>query len=110
MSKVAIATTMWAEVRPEIGEQREKQLKTEFWNEMRTCGCKIERFQNTYNSAWDIVHSITRMKCTTALRIQKEMVDDGKALVDTAAYGHAKDAEVDLPEGFLSKFRRFFTG
>ena len=55
MPNVVIATTMWSKVDKDEGEQREAELKNKFWAEVRADGCKTERFENTYQSAWDII-------------------------------------------------------
>jgi hypothetical protein len=52
---VVIATTMWAEVKLENGERREASLKTRLWEDMLASGCRVERFQHTYESAWQVV-------------------------------------------------------
>jgi hypothetical protein len=57
MPKVTIATTMWSEVGEEIGARREAQLKEEDWKHFLTGGCKMGRFEDTLNSAWEIVGS-----------------------------------------------------
>jgi hypothetical protein len=74
MQNAVIATTMWDEVWEEIGVNREEALKANFWNGMLANGCRLERFQNTRESAWDIIgqHS------STTLRLPDDMVDDGK--------------------------------
>ncbi|CAG8599854.1 12087_t:CDS:10, partial [Acaulospora colombiana] len=38
-----------------IGEDREMQLKSEFWNDMIDKGCSVSRFGDSYDSAWDIL-------------------------------------------------------
>jgi hypothetical protein len=52
---VTVATTMWSKVEEETGEQREEQLKTSFWEGMVSNGSRIQRFNDTYESAWNIV-------------------------------------------------------
>jgi len=55
MPNVVVATTMWGEVKPENGERREKELKANFWKDLLEHGCQVKRFDDTYESAWDIV-------------------------------------------------------
>jgi len=55
---VIIATTMWNDVREETGVRREGELKKYFWNEMLANGCRTERFEDTYESAWRIIGSL----------------------------------------------------
>jgi GTPase Era involved in 16S rRNA processing len=56
---VVIATTMWSEVKERtVAEAREDQLKNDFWTDLEEKGCRIERFEETYKSAWDIVGNL----------------------------------------------------
>jgi hypothetical protein len=74
MQNAVIATTMWDEVWEATGVGREQALRAQFWNGMLSNGCRLERFQNTCESAWDIIgqHS------SATFRLPEEMVDDGK--------------------------------
>jgi predicted DNA binding CopG/RHH family protein len=74
MPNAVIATTMWDDVWETTGVDREQELRAQFWNSMLVDGCRLERFQNSYESAWDIIgeHS------STTLRLPDEMVDAGK--------------------------------
>jgi hypothetical protein len=58
MPNVVIATTMWGEVAKEKGERREKELKETFWKDMLDNGCRVERFEDTYESAWFVIDCI----------------------------------------------------
>src|ERR1700692_2938193 len=62
MPDVVIATTMWNEAQQESGNRREAELKSEVWKNLLN-GCKIERFLDTYDSAWDIIgcHEINQV-------------------------------------------------
>jgi hypothetical protein len=75
MPNVVIATTMWGKVEKEEGEQREAELKSEFWAKMQADGCKTERFENTYDSAW---HIIGRPAEKDGVRV----LDNGQLLAD----------------------------
>jgi hypothetical protein len=55
MKKSVFVTTMWSEVPRENGLRREQELKTKFLGEMLGGGCRVERFDDTYESAWHIV-------------------------------------------------------
>jgi hypothetical protein len=57
---VVIATTMWSEVSEEEGKQREEELRAEFWKDIIPDGCRTERFQKTYESAWRIIGNISQ--------------------------------------------------
>jgi hypothetical protein len=82
MPNAVIATTMWDDVWETTGVDREQELRAQFWNSMLVDGCRLERFLNSYESAWDIIgeHS------STTLRLPDEMVDAGKLLHQTEAY------------------------
>jgi hypothetical protein len=60
MPNVVIATTMWSKVEKSEGEQREIELQREFWKDMLQAGCTVKRFEDTYESAWNIVRGITQ--------------------------------------------------
>jgi len=55
MENFVIATTMWNKVDEEEGRKREDELNSKFWKEMVSNGCKTVRFEDTFDSAWDIV-------------------------------------------------------
>jgi hypothetical protein len=82
MQNAVIATTMWDDVYEPTGVRREQELRDEFWNGMLADGCRLERFENTPESAWEIIgqHS------STTLRLPDEMIDDKKLLRQTEAH------------------------
>jgi len=96
MPNAVIATTMWDDVWEPTGVGREQVLRAQFWDGMLADGCRLERFQNTWESAWDIIgqHS------STTLRLQDELVDDGKLLHQTDAYTNSVNE--GLPKWILS--------
>jgi len=55
-----IATTMWNQIGKERGLQREDELLKTFWKNMVDGGCKVERFQDSYESAWKIIGSLKK--------------------------------------------------
>jgi hypothetical protein len=57
---------MWSEVREETGLEREAGLT----KDMLASGCKIERFEDTYDSAWNIVGT----NSDTSLLLQHSMM------------------------------------
>jgi hypothetical protein len=60
MPNVVIATTMWGQINKEKGLQREDELLRTFWGDMRDGGCRVERFEDTYDSAWRIIGSLEK--------------------------------------------------
>jgi Skp family chaperone for outer membrane proteins len=94
LHNVILATSFWGEVNQVRGEQREAELRTnpDYWAGMMAKGSRMRRFENTQDSALMIINELAS-KATVALDIQKEMCDQGLALVDTAA-GEALDHEL----------------
>jgi hypothetical protein len=84
MPNVVIATTMWGEVKPEYGERREKELKDTFWKDLLDEGCRVERFEDTYESAWHIIDRLAT-EDWAKMRLSQEMVDRHLTLQQTEA-------------------------
>jgi len=84
MPNVVIATTMWGEVKTEYGERREKELKDTFWKDLSDEGCRVERFEDTYESAWLIIDRLTT-EDWAKMRLSQEMVDRHLTLQQTEA-------------------------
>jgi hypothetical protein len=84
MPNVVIATTMWGEVKQENGERREKELKEAFWKDLLDGGCRVERFKDTYESAWFIIDRLAT-EDWAKMRLSHEMVDKRLALQQTEA-------------------------
>ncbi|GLB39564.1 hypothetical protein LshimejAT787_0700740 [Lyophyllum shimeji] len=55
---IVISTTKWSEVPQEVGERREKELQEKDWKLMIGLGTKVCRYQDTYESGWEVVHLI----------------------------------------------------
>lgn len=71
---VVLATTMWNPVKTEVEERREAELRAEYWKELVDNGCKIARFENTLESAREVIGQIAENK-PHPLLIQKEIVE-----------------------------------
>ena len=84
MPNVVIATTMWGKVSKEEGGEREEELKSDFWKDMLANGCRTERFENTYESAWRIIDRLVQ-KDPTQVLLPCEIVDDDLRLNETKA-------------------------
>lgn len=89
---VVLATTMWEMVDHDTGVKRETELISDsrFWGYMKERGCKFQRLMNTKASAMDIVGIIVGQqaggslsKDNKVLAVQRELVDQGKDLIDT---------------------------
>ena len=94
---VVFATTMWDKLEEfDDGDEREKNLKEEYWNAIIRHGAGIERFFNTSDSAWSIVDNIVKKNDQKApLLFQEERVDQKKHFKKTSA---AEALDLDLDE------------
>jgi hypothetical protein len=86
LRNVLLVTTMWDRVHPDEGSRREEQLRTaqSFWAGMIQRGSRILRHTGDEDSALRIVRALLPQDKVT-LQIQRELVDEGKTLADTAA-------------------------
>jgi len=90
LKNVIFTTTGWGEAEKmgnlEMAVANEDQLRTDpdFWQPMIKRGSRTARFENTKDSALEIILSLVD-KESVVLRIQHELVDEDKNLVDTAA-------------------------
>ena len=82
MPNTILVTTMWSTIMPEIGEQREKELKETYWKEMIAEGCKVMRFEGTKESAWQIVGN-ARTRNSATVQMSREIVDMSLRLNET---------------------------
>ncbi|KZP32047.1 hypothetical protein FIBSPDRAFT_1023769 [Athelia psychrophila] len=83
MPRVILGTTMWSETMPATGVRREKELKGTFWANMIKEGCKVQRFDDSYLSAWETVGELPAVQENVIL--SREILDDKKNLNETAA-------------------------
>jgi hypothetical protein len=88
---VNVITTMWdlletVDAQPTAGFERERILreKSEFFGRMMRNKAKMRRFGLSYESAFDIIESIAESKQRIVTSLQREMVDEGVELRDTA--------------------------
>ena len=86
LCNVLFVTTMWSDVDPEDGALRELELKTDdtLLKPAMDGGAQMVRHDNTLSSA----QAILRMLFDTSpqpLRIQREIVDEKKDIIETAA-------------------------
>ncbi|KIM73928.1 hypothetical protein PILCRDRAFT_80568, partial [Piloderma croceum F 1598] len=102
MSNVIIATTMWNNVRQETGVRREEELKTSFWKGMVDNGCRTERFEETYESAWFIIGSLAD-RAKMQVPIRWEIIDVQQSSKEHNANIVPQDRERPFP------FRKLFS-
>ena len=84
LKNVVLVTNMW-EVEPQhINEAREKELSSKFFKPTLDKGAQMVRHHNTPESAHEIVRMIMKNH-PVVLQIQRELVDERKEIIDTAA-------------------------
>jgi chromosome segregation ATPase len=93
LKNVVLVTNMWGEVSLDVGEAREEELVGQFFKPVLDKGAQIARHHNTVESAHDIIRHIMKNR-SIALQIQRELVDEGMNLTDTAA-GQAVNRELN---------------
>jgi len=93
LKNVVLVTNMWGEVSEDVGKAREKELTTNFFKPVLDKGAQLVRHHNTTQSAHDIIRSIMKNQ-PVVLQIQRELIDEGKDIIDTAA-GDAVNKELN---------------
>jgi len=92
LKNVVLVTNMWSEVPHEVGEAREKELASAFLKPALDKGAQMVRHHNTEQSAHDVIRRIMNNH-PVVLQIQRELVDEHKDVVNTAA-GEAVNTEL----------------
>lgn len=108
---IVLATSMWGKEEEEkaIGRERELVDAGGFWSTMRERGSAVMRWLGESNSAHDIVDHLLLARSrhgSIALKIQKELVDEGKRLVNTSAGQEVNRELSELREKMESELRR----
>ena len=88
LRNVVIVTNMWGGGSRDINEARERELRDKFFRPAIDKGAQIARHSNTVQSAHDIIRTILQSTVRhppVALRIQYELVDKSRDIVDTTA-------------------------
>lgn len=86
LKNVILATTKWADVKPEVGAKREKQLANMYWKEMIGHGSTVVRFSDSHLAACDIIDNIVLgHEVMDFIRIQEELVIIRKRIPQTDA-------------------------
>lgn len=93
LENVVLVTNMWGAVSREVGKAREKELSGDFFKPAIKAGAQIIRHHDTTKSAHNIVRKIMKNRLVV-LQIQRELVDEHKNIVDTAA-GEAVNRELN---------------
>ena len=84
MRNVALVTSMWNSVSPEVGKDCENQLSSKLFKPALDKQAQMIQHNNTPESAHNIIRKIME-KGLVVLHIQRELVIERKRVVDTAA-------------------------
>ncbi|KAJ3541512.1 hypothetical protein NMY22_g3859 [Coprinellus aureogranulatus] len=86
LRNVVIMTNMWSEVNLELGEARERELAQEgkFFKPVLDRGARMVRNDGTLESGQALLHYFLG-NTPAALQIQREIVEEGKDILHTAA-------------------------
>lgn len=90
LNNVLLVTSRWTEVDQALGSERERQLKDKFWTYMLGHGSNMSRFHGDRHSAIGLVSQLLQ-KDPVVLQLQRELVDEGRQLNDTAAGAYVSD-------------------
>ena len=81
---VVLVTNMWGEVSPKDGQDRENKASSKLFKPVLEKGAQMARNLNTADSAHNIIR-MTMKNNPMVLQVQRELVDEHKSIVDTAA-------------------------
>ena len=84
LKNVVLVTNMWGVGSQDTNEACEKELSSKFFKPALNQGAQMVRHHNTIQSAQDIIWGIMTNH-PVVLQIQRELADEGKAIIDTAA-------------------------
>ncbi|KAJ3570350.1 hypothetical protein NP233_g4464 [Leucocoprinus birnbaumii] len=86
-SRVILVSTMWEKVDQSIGQRREGQLKSEFWQGLIERGSSVDRLRNSSSvEAWRVVDSmISTTEQREVVLLQQEVVELERKLNETEA-------------------------
>ncbi|PKS07357.1 hypothetical protein jhhlp_005959 [Lomentospora prolificans] len=84
LGNVILATTQWADVPEADGAKREDELMAKFWKPLVDEGARSVRYKGDHDSAVEIMKMVLA-EPRVVLDIQRELVDERKPLLETAA-------------------------
>lgn len=84
LKNVAIVTNMWEQITPEQGALREKELGHNFFRAAIEKGARLCRHYDTPESAQAVLREILKNQ-PAVLKIQSELIDEGKQIGQTGA-------------------------
>jgi hypothetical protein len=83
LKNVILVTNMWGKVEQGVGEARERELADVYFKSALDRGAQLARHHNTTQSSHDIIRRIMKND-PIPLRIQRELIDEGKDINETA--------------------------
>ena len=84
LKNVVLMTNMWGRVTPQQGENREQQLKDDFFKAAIEKGAQLCRHTDTLESARAVLRMILKNE-PAVLEIQRELIDEHKDIRQTGA-------------------------
>ncbi|KAJ0116799.1 hypothetical protein J7T55_009950 [Diaporthe amygdali] len=108
---VVLATSMWGKEDHEKALGRERELVAEggFWSTMKERGSSVMRWLGDSVSAHEIIEHLLLARSrhgVVSLKIQRELVDEGKRLVNTSAGQEVNRELSELREKMENELRR----
>ena len=86
LGNIILTTTMWDKIDEKMGDEREKELREEYWKSMIKQGSTTFRYRNTRDSAWEILDKVLQSGHNRhAILLQKQMVELEMQLNETDA-------------------------
>jgi hypothetical protein len=82
---VVLVTTRWGSTNHNAGQSRERELSREYWSDMLRHGSRMMQYEDSRESAWDIVNSVVERVPLEFVQIQRELVDLHLRLPETQA-------------------------
>ncbi|KAF9450905.1 hypothetical protein P691DRAFT_424967 [Macrolepiota fuliginosa MF-IS2] len=106
-SQIIMVTTMWdALADKEVGERREEELKSTFWEPMMRRGSSTQRYGDTEQSAWSILEQFLHApRERRERRLEKELVDLQNALSKAVIGKEISTAISDFLEEQMPRMR-----
>ena len=103
LKHVILATTRWGvlgedSLKSADAFEHELETKQAYWGGMIAKGSKVFRFQNTKESALEVLDSLISRREEITLQIQQEMVNEGRSVASTSAGEQLNQKLLELEE------------
>ncbi|KAH8734131.1 hypothetical protein BGZ61DRAFT_491554 [Ilyonectria robusta] len=102
LPNVLLTTTRWHEVDEPTEASRERQLRDDFWAYMVGRGSLMSRFHGDRTSAVALISQLV-IKEPIVLRLQHEMINEGKKLDETEAGSYVSDGLGEIRKQYLQQ-------